>query len=175
MGRKPSITPEQGEALLEAYGRLGSIRAAAAEVGVSEDAAQRYAAKFPKSAAPVIAQQQYIVETAGASLFDTRAVLEENYGRIKKLADQLDQGIMLINGEYQALVPPATNVAAIKEIREHVETSMKLMKLLVDVDEVRKFQQAVLEAIGEADEPTKHRIIAKLRERRALGLTLSGS
>lgn len=175
MGRKPSISPAQGEALLLAYRRLGTVRAAAQDVGVSEDAASRYIAKFAESAAPVVAQQQHIVETAGASLFDTRAVLEENYGRIKKLAHQLDQGILLVNGEYQALVPPATNVAAIKEIREHVETSLKMLKLLVDVDEVRKFQQAVLEAIGEADEPTKHRIIAKLRERRALGLALNGS
>ncbi len=166
MGRKPSITPEQGEALLEAYGRLGSIRAAAAEVGVSEDAAQRYAAKFPKSAAPVIAQQQHIVETARASLWDTRLSIDENYQRC---LDLLVQAQALDMGNPKAV---SAYVGLLREIRGHVESSMDLAKLLVDVEEVRKFQHSVIEAIGEADEPTKHRIIAKLRERRALGLAL---
>jgi len=52
-----------------------------------------------------------------------------------------------------------------REIREHIKTALELEKLLVDVDAIRVFQQSVIEAIGEADEATKQRIITKLKER----------
>ena len=170
MGRKSSIDPETGARLLDAYQRLGSKSAAAREIGVSEDAATRFFAQTPKAAAPSVATQQQIVERAHASLFDSRAVIEDSYRRIITLADQLAQGITLINGEYQTLVSPAVSVAAIKEIREHVKTAIELGKLMIDIEEVRAWQHTVIEAIGDADEPTRQRIIAKLRERRALGL-----
>ena len=175
MGRKPSIDPETGERLLEAYQRLGSKSAAAREIGVSEDAADRYLSKLPKAAAPVVAQQRQIVERAGASLWDTRGALDENYGRLLALMGQLERGILEertgSDGPYTTMTPIAVHVATLKEIREHIKTSMDLGKLLIDIEEVRKFQTAVLEAIGEADEATRQRIIEKLRERRALGLT----
>jgi len=173
MGRKPSISPEQGARLLEAYGRLGNKSAAAREIGVSEDAAARYLAETPKAATPTLASQREIIETAGASLWDTRGALDESYRRILKLADQLKEGVVLVNGEWQTTVSPAVYVQAIKEIREHIKTSMELGKLLIDIDEVRKFQQTVLAVIGDVDNETKQRIIARLREQHALGLVLS--
>lgn len=179
MGRTPSIDATTGARLLDAYQRLGNKSAAAREIGVSEDAATRFFAGLPKAAAPSLANSQQVVEQAGTSLWETRGALQENYDRALKLVTQLERGILEekrgSDGPYTTQTPIATHVAALKEIREHIKTAMDLGKLLIDIDEVRKFQQAVIDAIGEADVDTQHRIIAKLRERRALGLALSGS
>jgi molybdenum-dependent DNA-binding transcriptional regulator ModE len=174
MGRKSSIDEKTGARLLEAYGRLGSKSAAARKIGVSEDAADRYLRDTPKAAAPVVAQQRQVIEVAGASLWDTRQALDENYGRLLGLMARLEDGILEerqgSDGPYTTMTPIAVHVATLKEIREHIKTAMDLGKLLIDIEEVRKFQQAVLEAIGEADDATRQRIIAKLRQQRALGL-----
>jgi hypothetical protein len=176
MGRKSSINEKQGPLLIEAYKRLGTVRAAALEVGVSEDSAGRYIAKFAESAAPVVAQQQHIAESAAASLWNTWDALQDTYRRITRLADQLEAGIQIVkvgdNDEYITYTPPSTLVAAIREMREHIETSVNLQKMLIDIEETRKFQQTVLEAIGEADPETQQRIIATLKDRRAVGLAL---
>lgn len=172
MGRAPSIDETKGAALIEAYRRLGSKRAAAEAAGVSIGSAMRFFESLPEAAAPVVAQQQQLVARAGEGLWDTRQALGENYDRLSTLVKKLEDGIVLQNGEWVTMTPVATHVAALREIREHIKTSLDLAKLLIDVDEVRKFQQAVIEAIGEADEPTRQRIVAKLRERRALGLAL---
>lgn len=168
MGRPPTIDEATGQQLLEAYGRTGSKAAAARELGVSESAARRYFDGLPEAAAPVIASQRQILETAGTSLWETREALEENYQRTLNLV-LMAQALDMANPK---AVAAATGV--FREIRAHIESSLTLAKLLVDIDEVKKFQTAVLEAIAEADEPTRQRIISKLRERRAVGLALSG-
>lgn len=170
MGRTPSIDAATGERLLAAYQRLGSQRKAAAEVGVSKDAASRFFATLPTAAAPAMAAQQELVATTGARLWETRSALQDNYDRIQKLLAQLDTGIVQQGGEWVTLTPIATHVAAIREAREHIRTAVDLGKLLLDIEQVRAFQQAVIEAIGEADPATRERLIAKLRERRAVGL-----
>ncbi|HEU4327442.1 MAG TPA: hypothetical protein VFS21_30165 [Roseiflexaceae bacterium] len=170
MGRKPSISEEQGKALLEAYQRLGSKSAAAREIGVSEDAAMRFFAGMPRAATPAVAQQRETVERLGASLWHTHQALEENYDRLLKLYERLDQGITVLNGDHVTLTPVATNISALSEIRRHIETAVDMASLLIAIEEVRKFQAAVLEAIHEADPATRQRVIAKLRERGALGL-----
>jgi len=175
MGRASSIDEATGERLLEAYQRLGTKSAAAREIGVSEDAASRFFAGLPKAAAPALASQRQVVERAGASLWDARTALDENYQRVLKLYQQLERGIYVQNGENMTLTPMATNVAALREIREHIKAASELFKLLLDIEEVRKFQRAVIEAIRETDPATAQRIIAKLREQHALGLALSGS
>jgi hypothetical protein len=178
MGRTSSIDEETGKRLIEAYQRLGSERAAAREVGVSIGSAQRFFESLPKAAAPSIATQQQIVEKAGASLWDTRSALDANYNRLLTLMGQLERGILEektgSDGPYTTLTPITTHVATLKEIREHIKTAMELGKLLIDIDEIRKFQQAVLAAIGDADADTQQRIIASLRQQRALGLAVSG-
>ena len=164
-------------ALLDAYRRLGSVSGAARAVGVSRSTAQRYLEGTPPAAAPIVAQQRQVIEVQGASLFDTRAALEETYQRIQRLVQQLEDGIVLVSidatgKEYYTSVSPAILVGAIKEAREHIMAGVKLYQLMLDVDEVRKFQESVLEAIEEADAPTRERIEAKLQERRAMGLAL---
>jgi hypothetical protein len=172
VGRKPSIDTATGERLIEAYQRLGSKRAAADEVGVSLGSALRFFESLPAAAAPAVAQRQELAERAVVNLWDTRQALDHNWKRVQALIEQLDSGITVQNGEYVTLTPPATLVAALREAREHIKTSLELGRLLVDIEEVRAFQQAVIEAIGEADEATRERVIAKLRQRRALGLAL---
>lgn len=177
MGRHSSIDEATGKRLIELVQGGTSRRAAARELGLSIGSVNRYFESLPTAAAPVLAtptvgKQRTIIETAGASLWDTKAALQENYQRVLDLIAKLDAGIIEINGEYSTYTPIATHVAALKELRGHVVTSMNLMKLLIDVDEVRNFQQAVIEAIGEADEATRERIIAKLQQRRAVGFAL---
>jgi molybdenum-dependent DNA-binding transcriptional regulator ModE len=169
MPRKPSIDETIGEALFTAYQRLGTIAGAAREVGVSESAARRYLAETPKAATPIVASQRQILETAGASLFETRAALEQNYQRILGLEQKLN---LLDLGNPKAVEATAK---VIREIRGHIESGVKIYELWLSVEAQRQFREAVLEAIAEADESTRARIIAKLRDRRAVGLALSGS
>lgn len=179
MGRKSSISPEQGAQLLDAYKRLGNKSAAAREIGVSEDAARRFFADTPKAAAPALATQRRIVEAAGASLWNTHVAMEQNYQRALKLYAQLEQGIREekqgSDGPYVTQTPMSTHVAALREIREHIKLYADIAKMLADVEEARTFQRAVIEAIREADPATAQRIIDRLRELGALVLALTGS
>lgn len=164
MGRRSSIDDATAERLLAAYERLGSKPKAAAEVGVSWGAASRFFAALPAAAAPVITTTPAVAVTAGVSLWETRAALDANYARLQRLVE-VAQGATTTQ-------EIRTYVAVLAEIREHVTTGVKLMQTLIDVNEVRAFQEAVLEAIGEADPATRERIVNRLKERRALGLAL---
>ena len=170
MAGKSSITPEQGLALLEAMKEGLSERQAAKATGVSRSAAQRYLASIGPELAPIVSQSARIVEQAGASLFDTRTVLEENYQRVLKLISQLDAGIIEVKGEWQTHTPVTTMIAALREVREHAKDSLDALRLLISIDQTAAFQQTVIEAIREADPATAKLIIDKLKERRALGL-----
>jgi len=167
VGRKPSIDRAAGAALLAAFARTGNKAAAAREVGVSEQAAKRFLADVPVAAAAVVTTQAAAVEQAGASLFDTRAALEGNYRRVLRLLPPEDAPLSHLD---------AAGVAALtgvhREVRAHVESGMKLLALLVSVDEVRAFQQAVLEEIGEADRATRDRIVGRLQSRHRLAAAL---
>lgn len=179
MGRASTINRETGEALFRAYQRIGTVAGAARDVGVSESAARRYLDAAPRAAAPVIAQQSAILESAGADLWDTRRALAGNFRRINHLIAQLEAGIIELReaadgSAYETRVSPAILVSALREGREHIEAALRLHQLLISVEETRAFQQAVIEAIGQADEPTRDRIITALRERRTLGLLVGG-
>lgn len=165
MARTPSLSPDTIEALLNAYAETGSQRKAARQAGVPFATAQRYLAQTPKAATPVVAQQRAVIEKAGASMWDTRAALDDNFNRLLRLVEQLESAPRM---------EPLVYVVVLREIREHVTTGMKLARLMLDVNEVRLFQDAVIEAIGEADADTRARLIRKLQERRAVGLALGG-
>lgn len=180
MGRKSSISAETGAALVAAYGRLGSIAAAARAAGVSESAARRYLDELPRAATPTTASQRQILETVGASVFESTAALEENYRKVLELITKLEAGIVEIresaSGErYETRVSPVVLVAALKEARGYITAASQLLELMISVNEVRRFQQAVLDVMAaECDEPTRGRIIAQLRQRLTLGLVPGG-
>jgi molybdenum-dependent DNA-binding transcriptional regulator ModE len=155
------------ERLLEAYAQTGSIRKASAAVGIPKSTAARYLKETPKSAAPVVAQQRVIVERSGASLWDARGALDENYARLLRLVDDLEGRIDSANP-----MPAMLYLSTLKEIREHVKAGMAVAKLLIDINEVRAFQDSVLEAITEADPATRERIVRKLEQKRAMGLAV---
>jgi molybdenum-dependent DNA-binding transcriptional regulator ModE len=176
MGRTPSIDEAKGKALLAAYGRLGSKRAAAEEVGVSIGSAMRFFESVPEAAAPTVVTQRAAIETAGASLFDSTAALDENYRKVLTLIDRLEAGIIEVkesaSGErYETMVSPAILVSALKEARGYIDSASRLLELMVSVQEVRRFQQTLLDAMAsELDEPTRQRILDRLRRDLALGL-----
>jgi len=170
MGRTPTINPETGQKLIEAYARLGTQRAAAEEVGVPWGAASRYFARLSKAAASTVVTQQQIVERVATSIFETRQVLEQNYQRTNALVQQLEGSIQNHGtGALESLSPQQINayVGAIRAVNDQVEKAAKLLELFTRAEEIQKFQRAVIEAVGEADEPTRRRVIAKLREYRA--------
>lgn len=163
MPRTPSLSTDTIETLLTAYAETGSQAAAARKAGVPLSTAQRYLAKTPKAAASVVAQQRVVIERVGASMWDTRAALDDNFTRLLRLVEQLENAPRM---------EPLVYVVVLREIREHVATGMKLARLMLDVNEVKLFQEAVIEAIGEADADTRARLVHKLQERRAVGLAL---
>lgn len=170
MGQGPlqnGVDADTIERLLEEYARTGSIRKASAAVGIPKSTAARYLKETPKSAAPVVAQQRAVVERSGASLWDARGALNENYTRLLRLADDLEGRVDGANP-----MPAMSYLSTLKEIREHVKTGMAVAKLLIDINEVRAFQDSVLEAIGEADPATRERIVRKLEQKRAMDLAL---
>lgn len=169
MGRKSSIDQATGAQLIAAYAATGSKRAAAEQAGVSIGSAMRYFDSLPAAAAPALATPAtaaaaQLVEQAGASLWSTRDALDENYNRLIRLVE-----VAQAAGSSREIM---AYTGVLREIRAHIETGMDLLRLLVDVDEIRAFQTAVLEAIGDADEPTRQRIIEKLRQRRSIALSL---
>lgn len=168
MGRKSTITDELANQLLAAAKAGSSQRQIARDFGLSVSTVQRFFESLPTATAPTLVQHAAVVERAGSSLWDSRAALSDNYQRALDLVSKLDAGIVEADGEYTSRTPIAVHVAALREVREHIKTSLAILKLLVDVDEVRRFQQAVLTAIGEADESTKQRILAILQARHAL-------
>lgn len=172
MGRKSTITDDLANQLLAAAKAGSSQRQIARDFGLSVSTVQRFFESLPTAAAPTLVQHAAAVERAGSSLWDSRSALNENYQRVLDLVGKLEAGIVEVDGEYTSPTPLAVHVAALREVREHVKTSLSILKLLIDVDEVRRFQQAVIDAIGEADESTKQRILAILQARHALEFTL---
>jgi hypothetical protein len=160
MGRPSSIDAEKAQALIAAYARTKSVAGAAREVGVTESAARRFFDGLPAD----IAATPAVVETVAASLQEPFAALQANFERLQRLCDVAQAANT--PREIQAYT------GVIKEIREHVEAATRLASLIVSTEEQRRFQQAVIDAIGEADDATKRRIINILRERRSVGLAL---
>lgn len=180
MARKSSIDEQTGAALVAAYGRLKSVAAAARDVGVSESAARRYFDAMPKATAPATAAQRQIVETVAASVFESTVALEENYRKVLDLITKLEAGIVEIretaSGErYETRVSPVVLVAALKEARGYITAATQLLELMISVNEVRQFQQAILDVMAaECDEQTRQRIVAQLRQRLTFGLLPGG-
>lgn len=171
MPRHSTITPEKAQILLDTYRQTDKIADAARNAGVSRQAAARYLASIPVTAAPVVVQHPEVVEAATRSVWETRLALDENYARLLALTETLEKRVTDKNTDD----PPFTvYLASLKEVREHIMAGIKLKQLMVSVDEVRVFQQAVLEAIEEADSDTRARIIRKLGERNALTNAVGG-
>jgi len=172
MGRTPAIDAAMGVKLQEAAQRLGSRRCAAAELGLSIGSVNRYFESLGEVAAPVMssparaAQRQAVIITA--DLWDTRRALETNYARALALYEQLEAGLLLEehsgpNGPRVSQVPIGVHVAALKEIREHIKVAVSISAQLLSMEAIQRFQAAVIEESGRADEATRDRVVAALQ------------
>ncbi|MDI6872526.1 MAG: HTH domain-containing protein [Bacillota bacterium] len=70
---------------------------------------------------------------------------------------------------------PSTKVRALAEIRQQLELQAKLIQMLYDANTIREFQEEVLAVIGEAAPDVRDKIIARLKERRAVRTALTVS
>jgi AcrR family transcriptional regulator len=177
MGRKSSIDEAMGAAILEAYQRLGSKKAVARELGLSDGAVRRFFDSLESESSEITTQSPgFLTRRAAislaADLWDTRRALEENYLRAVKLVEQLERGILEErngpNGPYTTLTPIAVHIAALKEVREHIKLASALSGQLLSLEAIQAFQAAVLEAIEVADRDTRDRIISALQNAGAL-------
>jgi CheY-specific phosphatase CheX len=75
-------------------------------------------------------------------------------------------------GDHRAADPRLYLLSLIREIRQEIEIGVRLAERLHDIQEVERFQQEVLSAIGEASPEVAARIRSALHERRALRLAL---
>jgi molybdenum-dependent DNA-binding transcriptional regulator ModE len=167
MGRKPSIDAQRGRQLLDAYQRLGSQNAAARAVGVSHSAASRWLRALPKTAAPLVAQQQDVLAAVVPLLEDARAALAAACTRGERLQQQLEQQLRAAR-EYPDAYAAVERMylQVLDQARLHAETAAQLSRFLIDIEEVRTVQAAIVAALGEADPPTRERLLARLRTMR---------
>ena len=167
MGRKPSIDALRGRQLLDAYQRLGSQNAAARAVGVSHSAASRWLRALPKTAAPLVAQQQEVLAAVVPLLEDARATLAANAARGERLQQQLEQQLHAAR-EYPDAYAAVERMylQVLDQARLHAETAAQLSRFLIDIEEVRTVQAAIVAALGEADPLTRERLLARLRPMR---------
>ena len=54
------------------------------------------------------------------------------------------------------------------EVRQQLGLQLNISRTLIDLKVVREFQQSVIEVIGEESPEVAHRVVARLKERRAL-------
>jgi hypothetical protein len=100
--------------------------------------------------------------------------LESAHKVVGKNLNALDQ-LQSINQKANALLDRAeaandniTQLSAMKEIRGQLGLQLELFKTLYDLQAVAEFQEAVLFEIGEVSKDVKDKIIARLKDRRAL-------
>ena len=70
------------------------------------------------------------------------------------------------DADRQALQEAILKLAA--EVRQQLGLQLNISRTLIDLKVVREFQRSVTETIAEIDPAVARRIIAKLKERRAL-------
>jgi DNA-binding FrmR family transcriptional regulator len=70
--------------------------------------------------------------------------------------------------EYKFKDPRELALKAMAEIRGQLNLQLEIFKVLYDVQAIAEFQKLVLEAIGEVSSEVRSKIIAKLKEVRAL-------
>jgi hypothetical protein len=70
--------------------------------------------------------------------------------------------------EYKFKDPRELALKAMAEIRGQLNLQLEIFKVLYDVQAIAEFQKLVLEAIGEVSSEVRSKIVAKLKEARAL-------
>ena len=94
--------------------------------------------------------------------------------RLEKMAKDVDNELEDINTELKETKTEKTELRELKikfsaEGRKQINSHVDLAKMVYDIGEVRKFQETVIEVIGEVDGEIRNEILKRLKERRALG------
>jgi len=95
--------------------------------------------------------------------------------RLEKMAGDIDHELEAINKELEE--SPKGGKTELRELkikfnaegRKQINSHLDLAKALYDITEVRKFQETVIEVIGEVNVEARDEILRRLKERRALG------
>jgi hypothetical protein len=90
------------------------------------------------------------------SLYDVRDRLQENFRRLETLLRNAETGD-----------DPRVLITAAAELRQHIALAEKALDTAIRADAVRAFEDAVLDAIGEASATVRRRVIAHLNQRAA--------
>ena len=101
--------------------------------------------------------------------------------RLEKMSEDVDHELEAINKELEET--PKGGKTELRELkikfnaegRKQINSHVDLAKMVYDIGEVRKFQETVIEVIGEVDGEIRNEILKRLKERRALGSVLRRS
>ena len=116
---------------------------------VTRQAVEQRIAKLEK---PAALSQPKVVQEALASVFDTRAALEENF-----------------KGCYALLKDPDVDALQVRSlVLKHIEAGLKVVERLYQVSEQQAFQEEVLRVLDECEPGTRQRILERLSQRRAV-------
>lgn len=90
--------------------------------------------------------------------------------KLSALLQQLvDHGLPVVSTEYRHADPRKLVLETAAQLRSQLELLVDLMERAHNARRMEQFQEALLAAIGEADETTKQRLVARLRSLRGAG------
>lgn len=153
------------DADLRAYLDVGHSQAdAARHFGVSEPAIHQRLKRLRRLTSRVVALEQagHVVEeklTATARLERVQQVIDEEL--VWAVTQARQEG-----ADRAALVETILKLTG--EVRHQLGLQLDISRTLVDLRVVKEFQETVVEVIGEESPETARRIVARLKERRAL-------
>ncbi len=103
------------------------------------------------------------MSTKNGSVWDVRERLEENFHRVETLLEEME-----------GTEDPALRLAAAAEIRQHIALAERALRAVSRAEEVRAFEEAVLEALEAANATVRRKVVDILNARAtAAGVLLS--
>ena len=95
------------------------------------------------------------VMKAVASVWDTKAALDENYQRVLALLDD-------------SCETAGDKLRAVAEIRQHMQFAMQVLETLYTIQETQAFMDEVMAVLDECEPGVRQKILHRLREKRSV-------
>ena len=115
------------------------------------------------------------INSCAMELLDLLMAWQRGDGEALRILESQVREVKVGKGENAELVkefkfkdPRALALRAMAEIRNQLALQLDIFRVLTDTQTVKEFQAEVLEAIAEEAPETRNKIIARLKERRAL-------
>lgn len=165
---------EQGEGLDKTVVRCNQeLARRGVESTVSKSTVKRYLASLDRATVPVAHQPQVAQENARVAIAFAERLnrLDQLLGRWLDEAQDAEKIVVVGSGEtaYEVRSPDwhaRTGIA--REMRGLLATYTDLMQRVHDAEEVKAFQESVVDAIREASPEVAAAVLAKLRERQSV-------